>query len=241
MAVVPNQCVVLTPVAFRIEPACETGLRELERRGYPVWRQYGYSAIDQGRCLMATKALAEGFAETLWIDSDVAFEPDDVDRLRAHELPIACGIYPQKGPRRLACHVVPGSEEIVFGQGGGLVELLYAGAGFLHVRREVYETMQRELELPTCNLQAGEPLVPYFLPFIHHKEGKEWYLGEDFAFCERARRCGYRIMADTTIRLRHFGSYGYSWEDAGSSLPRYAKYRFKLERRDGSGDGGGDE
>jgi GT2 family glycosyltransferase len=55
-----------------------------------------------------------------------------------------------------------------------------------------------------------------------------WYLGEDFAFCERARRSGYRIFADTTIRLRHIGNYGYSWEDAGSQLPRYATYHFHM-------------
>ena len=43
-----------------------------------------------------------------------------------------------------------------------------------------------------------------------------WYLAEDFAFCERARQCGYTILADTTIRLGHIGSCEYSWEEAGS-------------------------
>lgn len=57
-----------------------------------------------------------------------------------------------------------------------------------------------------------------------------WYLGEDFAFFEPLRRCGYAILADTTIRLRHIGSYGYSWEDAGSEFPRYATYHFHLTR-----------
>jgi hypothetical protein len=35
------------------------------------------------------------------------------------------------------------------------------------------------------------------------------YLTEDYA-SERARRCGYRLVADTTIRLQHIGAYGYS-------------------------------
>jgi hypothetical protein len=39
-----------------------------------------------------------------------------------------------------------------------------------------------------------------------------WYLPEDYAFCERARRCGFQIMADTTIRLWHQGSYGFTWK-----------------------------
>jgi hypothetical protein len=34
------------------------------------------------------------------------------------------------------------------------VEIKYAAAGFLLVRREVYETMTRELKLPLCNTQV---------------------------------------------------------------------------------------
>src|SRR6187401_2889186 len=102
--------VILTPVASSIEPACEDGLRELEKRGYTVRRVRGYAAIDQGRCQMATDALAEGFEETIWIDSDIGFSADDVERLREAKKPIVCGIYPQKGRRALACHLMPGTE-----------------------------------------------------------------------------------------------------------------------------------
>jgi hypothetical protein len=55
-----------------------------------------------------------------------------------------------------------------------------------------------------------------------------WYLPEDYAFCERARRCGYQIMADTTIRLWHHGSYGYTWEDAGNDKPCYETFYFNV-------------
>ena len=55
-----------------------------------------------------------------------------------------------------------------------------------------------------------------------------WSLGEDFSFFERLRRCGYKIFADTTIPLRHIGSYGYSWEEAGSSVQRHSTYVFRL-------------
>ena len=87
--------VVLVPVGSHIDPACDDGLRELEKRGYVVWRVRGYSAIDAARSQMATDALAQSFDELVWIDSDVAFQADDVDRLRAHNLPFACGLYPK--------------------------------------------------------------------------------------------------------------------------------------------------
>lgn len=80
----PARCVVLVPVGGAIEAGCEEGLRELERRGHPVRRVRGYSAIDAARCQMATDALNDGFEELMWIDSDVVFDPNDIDKLRAH-------------------------------------------------------------------------------------------------------------------------------------------------------------
>jgi hypothetical protein len=188
----------------------------------------------------------------MWIDSDVGFSPDDVDRLREHDLPICGGIYPQKGRKALATHVLPGTEKVVFGAKGGLIEVLYSAAGFLYVKREVYETIQQQLNLPVRNAHFGRPLVPYFQPLVVEARGQEseirgqrespqsairnpqsaispWYLAEDFSFCHRARQCGYKIMADTRIRLRHFGTYAYMWEDAGSDLPRYGTYHFGVE------------
>src|SRR5262249_27563552 len=97
----------------------------------------------------------------------------------------------------------------------------------LHTRREVYEAMRTEL--PLCNTRFGRPIVPYFLPMCVPDGDGHWYLGEDFAFCERARRRGFAVMADTRIRLRHIGRYGYSWEDAGGDVRRYASYTFHLE------------
>jgi GT2 family glycosyltransferase len=44
---------------------------------------------------------------------------------------------------------------------------------------------------------------------VHMSETGPWYLAEDYAFCERARQCGFKIMADTTIRLWHIGEYAY--------------------------------
>src|SRR5689334_13628737 len=121
-----SNCVILVAVAHAIEPACEESLRALEKRGCTVRRVRGYAAIDQGRCQIVSDALAEGFEETMWIDSDIGFSPDDVEKLRSHNLPIVSAIYPKKGRRELASHVLPGTKEIVFGQGGGLIEILYA-------------------------------------------------------------------------------------------------------------------
>lgn len=227
-ALAPSQVCVLVPVGGAVEQGCENGLRALEQLGYTVRRVRGFSAIDQGRNVMASAALRDGFLATMWIDSDVAFEPGDVEKLREHNLPIVCGIYPKKKRRELACHLMPGSEAVMFGQAGGLLEIKYAGAGFLYVRADAYHTMQQQLRLPLCNEHFGEAIVPYFQPLVTEEDGKRWYLAEDYAFCHRARQCGYSIVADTTIRLRHIGTYEYSWEDAGAELSRYATFKLNL-------------
>ena len=190
----PRRCVILVPFSTHIVPACERGLIELQRRGYEVWRVGGYAAIDVGRAELATKALAltpstarphpgpfpegegvrgsgslpvgEGFGETFWIDSDIDFSPDAVDRIRSHGLPITSGIVARKGARAIASQTLPGTGQLRVGAGGGLVEILYAGAGFLHVRREVYTAIREKLALPLCNAQFGRPMVPFFQPMI---------------------------------------------------------------------------
>ena len=224
----PAQCVILAPFLGYIHQECDAALKELERRGYPVRRVGGYSAIDQGRNQMATDALHDGFEETLWIDSDISFHPDAVEMLRSHELPIVAGVYPQKGRRALASHIIPGTPSMTFGKEGCLVEMLYAGTGFLLVRREVYLTLQRELNLPVCNERFGQPMIPYFQPLIRAIDDGYWYLAEDYAFCHRARACGYRIMADTRIRLGHIGNYNFSWEDAGMERNRFASFTLRF-------------
>jgi len=154
-----------------------------------------------------------------------------VERLRAHDLPIVSGIYPKKSKRELAIHALPGTGAITFGGGGGLIEVLYAPTGFLLVRREVYDTLRKQLNLPECLADTGRTLVPYYAPLIRPDDDGSWYLADDFAFCERARQCGYKIMADTTLRLFHIGSYSFGWEDAGRKVQRFSTFLFHLTER----------
>ncbi|MBK8255320.1 MAG: hypothetical protein IPK82_22015 [Polyangiaceae bacterium] len=225
----PQECAILVPVSGMVEPECEEALSVLRERGYAVQYLRGNAAVDQARNLMATRALDRGYKELFWIDSDIGFSPDDVEKLRAHNLPMVCGLYPKKGERAVACHVVPGTHEIVFGKKGGLVEILYAGTGFLLTRCEVYTKIKTDGNLPTCNVAFGEGVVPYFLPMVIPHGTGHWYLGEDYAFCERARQSHFQIFADTTVRLKHIGRYAYEWEDTGTQLQRYSSFRLNLK------------
>jgi hypothetical protein len=220
--------VALVPVANVMEPECEASLQKLRARGVKVRVFRGASAIDQARSMMVHDALKDGFTELLWVDADIAFEPSDVDLLLAHDKPFVCGIYPKKGVRALTCHVMPGTRELVFGEEGGLVEILYAAGGFTLVRSAVYAEVKEKLALPVCNAQFGMPLVPFYQPMVKQTEAGAWYLAEDFAFSERARQAGFSVYADTRIRLRHIGRYAFQWEDAGTESKRHASFRFAI-------------
>jgi hypothetical protein len=259
------KCVILVPANYGIEPECQRSLVQLERRGYPVWRVPGFAAVDQCRNLTATDALGRGLEELMWIDADIAFDPDAVERLRSHNLPIVAGMYPKKGQRALSSRLFLTTREVTFGAGGRLIEILYAAGGFLYTRREVYEAIQQRFELPVCNERFGKPMVPYFMPMIVEEEGRgrgselgdqgmdaglehptrthhsrtekqHAYLAEDFAFSYRARAAGFKLYADTTIRLGHIGPYAFSWEEAGGSNQRFGTYIYRvLDAQDGTG------
>jgi hypothetical protein len=251
MARPASKCVVLVPTFGQLSPKCDAGLRKLEQRGYVVRRIGGYSAIDQGRNQMASDAFFDGFAEAMWVDTDIGFEPEAVERLRSHRLPIVAGLYPQPGARSLACELLPETKEIVFGADGGLMEVKYAAVGFMLVRREAYETIRDKLKLPLCNTRFGRGAWPFFQPFwVEQEEGvgsresgvgrqetgdrgqgtaRHRYLTDDFAFCERARQAGLKIMADTSVRLWRLGPYGFGWEDAGVEPERFDTFHFHVE------------
>lgn len=225
------QTVVLVPYLGHIHRECELGLRRLEQLGYRVWRSGGNAAIDVARSQLATDALRDGYRWLMWIDSDIGFDPADVERLAGHGRPMVAGIYAKKGRREMACEIAAGVDQLVLGEGGGLVEAAYVGMGFVWSAREVYESIVDRSVLPVCNEQFGRPLVPFFQPMVSADDrGRPWYLAEDYAFCRRARGAGYALWVDTSIRLRHFGDYGYTWEDAGTAKLEYLTYEYEIRR-----------
>jgi len=246
-------------VGSHIEPQTENALRELERRGYAVWRSFGCSAIDFARSRLATQAISQGFEETLWIDSDIVFDADDVDRMRnwtisdvlkvesdvnkkpatdaAAEAPdakplVLTGVYAKKGLRELAVQLfATQGETLHFGHEAPFRKAMYAPGGMLLVRRQAYELIAKTSRLPHCTTNEPFGMVPFFMPMIIQEGEKSIYLCEDFAFSRRARDAGLDIWVDMRMRLYHIGSYPFSWEDAGTPTERFRSYRFVLQEK----------
>jgi hypothetical protein len=225
-----ERCLLVVPYVDRIDG--EAALRQLEAAGYAVRRCDSHANIDLRRSELATRALAEGFDEILWIDSDMTFEPAAVDQLRAHGLPLVGAVYAKRGGAALTCTFLEGTDQVTLGEGGGLLEVRHAATGFLLTHRRVYEDIAAKFDLPVCNAGSKSPVVPYFLPMvIRDPQMGPWYMSEDWSFCERARQAGHRVMVDTSLRVWHVGRYAYGWEDVGAGVKRSRTVDVRLTKR----------
>lgn len=143
------------------------------------------------------------YDKILWIDSDIAFTPDDV--IKAYESPydIVTGAY------LLASGEVTAYREL-FSMGflydevlklTEPVKIFAAGMGFMAVKSGVFESLSRPwFQSPTVTHKQGD--VEYTIPI----------LGEDLSFCYRAGQAGFEIWLDPSIKLTHHKTMKLTWE-----------------------------
>ena len=168
------------------------------------------SSVPRVRSELASQALQELATHLFWIDADMQFDPNDVERLLDMDVPFVAGPYFQKISGGSPVFTpLDRAAPIVLGKGGIVIPIENCGFGFTCVRRDVFEKVSQSLPL----LRRG--FHPYFLEEVVEQEtGFEW-LSEDYSFCRRARAAGFELLCDMTIRLFHVGAYPYSGEDMG--------------------------
>ncbi|MFO0959613.1 MAG: hypothetical protein U0800_19630 [Isosphaeraceae bacterium] len=224
-----RSCSILVPYRDAIDPACERAVDRLERYGCHVDRHGGGSAIDAVRNQMLSRALDRGHENILFIDSDVGFDPSDAIKLLSSPQPIVTGVYAKKGRRELASIFEDGIRTVRFGVARSRLEpLKYAGMGFFAIKSHAVRRIIEANQVPYCGTPDGHGFWALFQPMVLQEGDRHTYLAEDWAFCERARAAGLPILADPSIRLWHFGRYGYGWEDAGRSIDRFEQYEAAL-------------
>lgn len=226
-----SRAVVLVPFLDHIEWECEQALKALEQAGVRVIYSRGSSQIDIARNKLASQALLSGAETLLFIDADIGFDPRDALRLLARPEPVLAGIYPKKARLELSSQFAASVEGVVFGrESEGLYPLRYAATGFLKIRVDVLKRMIQELNLPHCDTRWGAGIWPFFQPLIiPHDDGPGFhYLGEDWAFSHRLAQIGITPLADTSIRLWHFGRHSYGWEDAAVPRNRFFSFPYRL-------------
>lgn len=179
------------------------------------------------------------------IDDDIGFSPESISALMSNNKDIVCAVYPMRSPDfplysvRVKLEKKSNDEFNINIEAGHLIELRYASTGFLLVRRNVVEAMAAayaeeayEESLPE---RFGKSTYNFYNPMvITHSNGKKEYLSEDWAFCERARRLGFRIWGDINIPIGHSGTVsimGKKGNELTEALMKQSKEVFNLYYR----------
>lgn len=160
-----------------------------------IWFNLG-SLIYTSRNEIAKRALTEGADLVMWFDSDMIFNPDTMIRMLKHiddGQDIVTGIYYRRTipftPVAFSKMDIDEKEQKSFYEEydeipGEPFEVAACGFGCVLMRTEIFTAVFSKF---------GNMFSPI------------GNIGEDIAFCWRARECGYKILADPTIPLGHVG------------------------------------
>jgi len=177
----------------------------------------------------------------LFIDGDIGFEPEQVQRLLDFNSDMAAAVYPtkridwdkvkaavqtnkdnlDKAALSYVMEFVPLKEAALK---NGFAKVRFAGTGFLMIKREVIARMiEHYPELKYSRENRAEDTLKdsrwrsaLFNCMIDPVTGV--YLSEDFSFCRRWTEMGGEIWADLQSRLSHTGSMTFSG-DAATQFP----------------------
>lgn len=227
--------VVATPCyGGQISVHCATSLFKLQAQvrryrdfNLKILFKDGDALITRARSSLISQFLDDADAtHMLFVDADIAFEPEQVIRLIQCGAQMCAAIYPVKridwakvkttmaaarpNPAAAALQYVfeVDNPSAVIAQ-DGFVKVRYAGTGFLMIRREALERMcERYPQLQyrrDHSIDAASESSKRFALFESMIAEDGTYLSEDFAFCKRWTEMGGEIWADLNSKLNHVG------------------------------------
>ena len=143
------------------------------------------------------------YDKLMWIDSDIAWKPEDFIKLYESDKDIISGAYLLATGEVVAYKEQAGQpytyEEVLKMQEP--VEVSGTGFGFICIKQGVFEKLSR----------------PWFqsTPVTVKSEGEEFtfqMMGEDLSLCYRAKEAGFKIWFDPTVRVMHHKMMRLTWE-----------------------------
>lgn len=208
-----------------------------------ILHMHSESLITRSRNKMVIRFLEEeALTHLFWIDSDIAFTPQQVCRLLLADRDIAAGVYPMKsfnwpegGPpagmsqrqfedryREYPFNPIGHGKEPVssYADADGFVEVAEAPTGFMCIKRDVFYKMMKHY--PELNyVPDGPPNNPQahlhwlFFDCMVDPDDKR-YLSEDYAFCRRWRDMAGKVWVDLDCKLTHLGQHNFRGDLAQS-------------------------
>lgn len=149
------------------------------------------------RINLADVALKSGCDYILWLDSDMVFPADTLQRLLIHDKDFVTGIY--------------------FQRRGDHAPVIYSGVD--EVGRVVYADYPKDklFQVAACGFGCVLMKTKVIQEVAKASGGATFQplngIGEDLSFCYRWQQAGGEIWCDPTIKLGHIGEYVFTEED----------------------------
>lgn len=186
---------VAIPCNRRVKPkTAECFMKLLAHGGYDfhvMVPSEGYT-IAENRNYIAVKACNNKSDFLLMIDDDMTFEPDLLDQMVAQDKDIlGVAYHPRSETGQIVkyldeTHVVR-LESNTDPKYKKTFECMATGTGIILIKTSVFLNTPR----------------PWFM-FEYYPTG-QCKLGEDWYFCREAKKVGYKVWADPTIKVGHLG------------------------------------
>tara|TARA_R100000734_G_C3318576_1_gene112907 strand:- start:550 stop:1356 length:807 start_codon:yes stop_codon:yes gene_type:complete len=175
----------------------------------------------------------------LFIDADIGFTPQNIERLLCADKDVACGIYPRKHiylnkikkileenpnadegeieAKALGYNVNFDNPEMLKGE-NGFFKVNEAATGMMLVKREVFRTMFKKFperkyesdQIVNGGSYKSDNCYDLFAVGPYETKGQIRYLSEDYYFSRLwTEQCGGEIWADLAMPLTHFGNRAY--------------------------------
>lgn len=185
----------------------------------------GDSLIPRARNNLSAEFLKSDCTHLLFIDTDILFEVEHVERLIQHAasgLPIVAGLYPKK-QKELAwvLNTMEGEET----NPNGLLRVKYAGTGFMLIARDVFSRIMNAYPQIAYYTDSGElgktdreVRWDFWQVGVHRAPGipdtePGRYLSEDWFFCQLLDNLNIPTYMDMTIHTQHIGKVAYPLEE----------------------------
>ena len=158
------------------------------------------SLVYEARNMLAAEAIDTGAERVLWLDSDMCFGVDLMQRLAARldeGLDFVTGLY----FRRLLPTQPILAKTLERTSTGKCIKEVYDD----YPKDSLFEIAASGFGVTMCTTKMLKDVYDHFgKPFEPMPN-----IGEDFSFCYRARQLGYKLYCDSSIKADHVGLFCY--------------------------------
>jgi hypothetical protein len=145
--------------------------------------------VHDNRNTIIRDAMKKGATRVLFIDGDMYFDSQLINKLASHHKDIVAAIYNIRGKLPLVPAIKLFNDEELVPK--GLFKCKGIATGLMMINLNVFKKIKK----------------PWF--FFEYLGPDDEYEGEDYYFCNKVLEAGFDIWCDSTLDVKHIGEYKY--------------------------------